>query len=128
MRRTWNRVLTFSFSLRDDLVHKLKTKTRPHIVRGPGVTMKTILDILLFPLSLFMEAFVGVLLPVKGPKGHRRRKWALLFLAGCTVAFGMFLLLGLTSPRSPARAVLAGAGLVFMVAFLSVGTARGKEH
>ncbi len=83
----------------------------------------TILDILLFPLGVFIEAFVGILMPVKTRATRRRRRWALLFLIGWAVAFGMVFRLGLTSRQSPAGVVLAGVGLVFMIAFVIMGTA-----
>ena len=89
--------------------------------------MKTLFDILLFPLSIFIEAFVGILYPVENEKMRRCRKRALISLAGCVGVFGLVLLLAVITPHSPAMAPLIAVALVFMFAFLIAGKACVDE-
>ncbi len=89
--------------------------------------MKTVLDILLFPLGVFIEAFVGILCPVASEKMRRHRKWAMVSLAGCTGVFGLAFLSLVIAPPSVGLAPLIAVGLVFMFAFLIAGKACADE-
>jgi hypothetical protein len=85
--------------------------------------VNTIIDILLFPVGVFIEAFVGILYPVKNAKMRRHRHWALLSLAGCIGVVGLICLLVMIVPQSLAIAPLTAVGLVFMFTFLIAGKA-----
>jgi hypothetical protein len=89
--------------------------------------MKTIFDILLFPLSVVFEAFAGILYPVKSPKMRSHRKWALVSLAGGTGVLGLVLLQMAFNPHSPVMAPLIGVGLLFLFVFLIAGKACADE-
>jgi len=89
--------------------------------------MNAVIDILLFPASLFIDAFVGILYPVESEKMRRRRKWAMISLAGCVGVFGLVLLSLAITPPSVALAPLVGVGLVFLFAFLIAGKACADE-
>ncbi len=89
--------------------------------------MKAIVDILLFPLGVFIEAFIGVLYPVESPKMRRRRNWALISLAGWVGVFGLVFLLAAITPHSLAIAPLIVVGMVLMFAFLIAGKACADE-
>ena len=89
--------------------------------------MKTILEILWFPLDIFIEAFVGILYPVESEKMRRHRRWAMISLAGCIGMFGLVFLSLAISPSSVALTPLIAVGLVFMFAFLIAGKACADE-
>ena len=89
--------------------------------------MKTVIDILLFPLGVFIEAFVGILYPVESEKMRRHRKWALISLAGCIGVFALVFLSLAIVPPSVALAPLIAVGLVLMFAFLIEGKACADE-
>lgn len=89
--------------------------------------MKTVIDILLFPLGVFIEAFVGILYPVESEKMRRHRRWAMISLAGCIGVFGLIFLSLAINPPSVAMAPLIAVGLVFMFAFLIAGKACADE-
>ncbi len=89
--------------------------------------MKTILDILLFPLGVFIEAFLGILYPAESAKMRRHRTVALLSLVGCIGVFGLAFLLAVIAPDSLAKAPLIGAGLVLMFVFLIAGKMCADE-
>ena len=89
--------------------------------------MKTVLDILLFPVGVFIEAFVGCLYPVESEKMRMHRKCALISLVGCIGVFGLVLSLTAIAPHSLAIAPLAVVGVVFAVAFLIAGKMCSDE-
>jgi VIT1/CCC1 family predicted Fe2+/Mn2+ transporter len=89
--------------------------------------MKTVLDILLFPVGVFIEAFVGCLYPAESEKMRRHRKWALISLAGCIGVFCLVLLLTAITPHSLAIAPLVAVGLVLMFSFLIAGKMCSDE-
>ena len=60
----------------------------------------SLIDILRFPLGVFIEAFVGVLQPAEIAKMRRCRTWALISLAGGVGVFSLVLLLTTTDPHS----------------------------
>lgn len=91
------------------------------------ISMKTMIDILLFPLGVFIEAFVGILYPVEGEKMRRHRKWALISLAGCVGVLGLVFLSVVITPDSLAMVPLIVIDLVFMFAFLIAGKACADE-
>ena len=89
--------------------------------------MKTVLDILLFPLGVLIEALVGVLYPAENAKMRRHRKMALTSLVGCIGVFGLALLLTAIAPNSLATAPLIGVGLVLMFVFVIAGKMCADE-
>lgn len=89
--------------------------------------MRTVLDILLYPVGVFIEALVGVLYPSENAKMRRRRKAALLSLAGCLGAFGVVTILAVIDSHSLAMVPLIGIGLLLMLAFLIAGKMCADE-
>ena len=89
--------------------------------------MRTILDILLFPLGVFIEAFVGILYPVESTGMRRHRRWALISLACCIGVSGLVFLSTVIAPASLALCPLIAVGLVFMFTFLIAGKACADE-
>ena len=89
--------------------------------------MNFILDILLFPMGVFIDAFLGVFYSVQSEKMRRRRRSALLSLAACAAAFALAFIHAAIAPKSPATAVIALVGFAFMLAFLVGGTACARE-
>jgi hypothetical protein len=89
--------------------------------------MKAIIDILLFPSGLVIEAFVGILYPVESEKMRRHRKWAIISLVGCIGVFGLVFLSLATTPPSVGLAPLIAVGLILMFAFLIAGRACAVE-
>jgi len=83
--------------------------------------MKTVLDILLFPVGVLIEAFVGMLYPAENAKMRKHRRAALVSLAGCIGVFGVVALLSAIDPDSLAMAPLIGAGLLLLLGFLIAG-------
>ena len=82
---------------------------------------------LLFPLGVFIEAFMGILYPAESARMRRRQRVALWSLAGCLGAFGLVLLLRAIAPDSPAMVPLMGVGVVLMFAFLIAGKLSADE-
>jgi Na+/melibiose symporter-like transporter len=80
--------------------------------------MKTVFDILLFPLGVLIEALVGILYPVESAKMRRHRKVALMSLVACIGVFGLVFLLTAIAPNTLAMAPLIVVGLILMFAFL----------
>jgi hypothetical protein len=78
-------------------------------------------------VAFFLEALVGILYPVESAKMARRRKVALLSLAGCLAFFAIALLLSLSSSLSIAIAPLAFIGFVLMFMFLITGKMCADE-
>ena len=89
--------------------------------------MKTVLDILLFPLGIFIEAFVGILYPVESATMRTHRRWALVGLAGCVGVIAMGFLLATITPHAIVIAPLIAIGLVFMFTFLIAGKTCADE-
>ena len=89
-------------------------------------SMKAILDILLFPAGLFIEAFVAFSIRRKA-RMRRNRKLALLFLAACLGVFGLVIVDATIQSVSPALIPLIVLGLVCMFAFLIAGKACSDE-
>ena len=89
--------------------------------------MKTILDILLFPLSPFIEAFVGILFSPESAKMRTHRRVALISLVGCVGMFGTAIVLSAIDSASVAMVPLMLFGLVPMFAFLIAGKACADE-
>ncbi len=89
--------------------------------------MRTVLDILLFPVGVFMEALMGLLYPVKSARMRARRKLAAASLAGSVATLGSAIVLASLTPESPAKLLLAGIGLILMFAFLILGKLCGDE-
>jgi hypothetical protein len=89
--------------------------------------MYTVLDVLLFPLGVFVEAFVGIMCPVESEGMRRNRRWALISLVGCLGVFGLVCLLAAIIPGHPGIAPLIVVGLVFMFTFLIAGKACADE-
>ena len=89
--------------------------------------MKTLIDILLFPSCLFIDAFSGIPYPVESEKMRRHRKWAMISLAGCVGVFALVFLSLAITPFTVALAPLIGVGLVFLFVFLIAGKACADE-
>ena len=89
--------------------------------------MRTVLDILLFPFGVFIEALMGMLYPVKSARMRRHRRLATWSLAGTVAAFGFVFLLASIAPDSLAKPLFAGVGLILMFAFLIFGKLCGDE-
>jgi hypothetical protein len=89
--------------------------------------MKSILDILLFPVGVFIEALVGCLYPVESEKMRSRRRYALTSLAGCIAVFTLVFLLAVIAPHSLAIAPSAAVGLILLFAFLIAGKMCSDE-
>ncbi len=89
--------------------------------------LKTLIDILLFPMGVFIEAFVGILYPVKSEKMRRHRKWAVVSLAVCIAVFALVFVSAAITPPSVGLAPLIGVGVVFLFAFLIAGKACSDE-
>ena len=89
--------------------------------------MKAIVDILLFPFGVFIEAFVGILYPVESEKMRRHRKWAMISLAGCIGVFALARLSVVIIPDSFAMVPLIAIGLVLLFAFLITGKVCADE-
>jgi hypothetical protein len=89
--------------------------------------MKSLLDILLFPLGVLIEAFVGRLHPAENAKMRTCRRCALTSLAGCIGMFALVLLFTAIAPHSLAVAPLAAVGPVLLFAFLIAGKRCSDE-
>lgn len=89
--------------------------------------MKAIVGILFFPLSVFIEAIVGVVYPVESTSMRRPRRWALVSLAGVSVALGLAMLLAMVAPWSPAIGVLLVIGAILSLGFCMAGKACAGE-
>jgi len=89
--------------------------------------MKAILDIVLFPIGVFLEAIVGLLYPARSGKMRKRRRWALISLAGCIGVLGTIAILAAMDPDSLAPAPLAAVALILMLTFLVLGKMCADE-
>jgi len=91
------------------------------------ISMKTIIDILLFPSGVFVEAFVGILHPVESEDMRRHRKRAMISLVGGIGVLGLVLLSLAIAPPSVGLAPLIAVGLILMFAFLVEGGACAAQ-
>jgi hypothetical protein len=89
--------------------------------------MKAILDIVLFPIGVFFEAFAGLLYPAQSAKMRSRRRWALVSLVGCIGVLGAIAILAAIDPDSLAPAPLTAVALILLLAFLIFGKMCADE-